>query len=83
MQEKIKLDYIEGEIERIDKLNKRPELYENAVDILKTLDDVTDYDIAFQAERMKVTVSQLKKWLYDDGYYERIFSHNPSEVEVL
>ena len=43
------------------------------------MDDVTDYDIAFQAERLKVTVSQLKRWLYDDGYYERIFSPEPVE----
>lgn len=78
-QEKIKLDYVEREIERIDKINKRPELYEKAVETLIIMDDVTDYDIAFQAERLKVTVSQLKRWLYDDGYYERIFSPEPVE----
>ena len=54
-------------------------LYEKAVETLIILDDVTDYDIAFQAERLKVTVSQLKRWLYDDGYYERIFSPEPVE----
>ncbi|MBR0472982.1 MAG: hypothetical protein IJI98_09835 [Methanosphaera sp.] len=52
--------------------NIRPENYMKTVNILRTLPDVQEEDLIFQAERLNVSVIQLKRWLCLDGFMEDI-----------
>ncbi|WP_323737517.1 hypothetical protein PXD04_11415 (plasmid) [Methanosphaera sp. ISO3-F5] len=52
--------------------NIRPENYLKTVSILRTLPDVQEEDLIFQAERLNVSVIQLKRWLCMDGFMEDI-----------
>ena len=72
--EKSKLDSIEKEIEKINKITeKRPDGYLNAVNTLKSLPNVTDSDLAFQAEKLHVDAGALKEFIWTDGYFNEVF----------
>lgn len=71
---KIELNLVEKQMEFLEKRkNNRPKNYMMSVYTLKTIKDVTDDDLEFQAERLNVDVGQLKEWLWIDGHYDEIF----------
>lgn len=72
--EKCRLNLIRKQMDEIDRRKSdRPKNYTKSVYTLKALPDVTQEDISFQAELLKVDAGQLKEWLWIDGYYEEIF----------
>ena len=85
-QERSKLRHVRKQIKRIEELDDtRPPLYEQSVKVLKAIGDVTKDNLAYQAERLNVDVNTLKRWLYQDGYYEELFfnRYNDMENEVI
>lgn len=71
---KIELNLVEKQMEFLEKRkNNRPKNYMMSVYTLKTIKDVTDDDLEFQAERLNIDVGQLKEWLWIDGHYDEIF----------
>lgn len=68
------MNLVEKQMEFLEKRkNNRPKNYMMSVYTLKTIKDVTDDDLEFQAERLNVDVGQLKEWLWIDGHYDEIF----------
>lgn len=85
-QERSKLRHVRKQIKRIEELDDtRPPLYEQSVKVLKAIGDVTKDNLAYQAERLNVDMNTLKRWLYQDGYYEELFfnRYNDMENEVV
>lgn len=71
---KIELNLVEKQMKFLEKRkNNRPKNYMMSVYTLKTIKDVTDDDLEFQAEKLNVDVGQLKEWLWIDGHYDEIF----------
>lgn len=71
---KIELNLVEKQMKFLEKRkNNRPKNYMMSVYTLKTIKDVTDDDLEFQAKRLNVDVGQLKEWLWIDGHYDEIF----------
>lgn len=63
------------QLKRAEELrNFRPEAYKDSVETLLRLDHVQDKDFIFQSNRCKVPVDTYKKWLYDDGVYDKLLS---------
>ena len=73
-QENHDLQILEKQIKRIEKKeHERPKNYNKAVSTLKSLPDVNEEDLRFQAKRLNIDASKLKGWLWLDGDYEEIF----------
>lgn len=75
-QEEAKLRECESQIRKIEEREReRPEKYNESVQILKNIKDVTQDDINYQAKRLNIHPYEYKAWLMDDGYYDLLLSH--------
>ena len=73
--EKYKLELIKRQIREIEKRkNNRPRDYVKSVCVLKSLSDVSEDDLKFQAEKLRVDVGEFKEWLWFDGYLDEIYN---------
>jgi hypothetical protein len=72
---KLELKNVEEELDRIDRLDKkRPDGYDNVIQVLFSLKRITQKDWKHQANRLGVRVDLLKHWLLDDGVYDELLS---------
>lgn len=72
--QKYVLDLIRKQLKKIRELkDNRPDDYLKSVNILKSLPDVSNEDLKFQAELLNVDAMQLKEWLWYDVHYDEIF----------
>ena len=50
----------------------KPEGYEQCIQTLSALDSVTERNLRFQADKLGISVTELKILLYNDGVYDEL-----------
>ena len=69
---KLQLDAINQEIEDMEaRQSLRPEGYDDSVERLLRMAIISQDDLKYQAELLNVDVLLFKRWLFDDGFFDK------------
>ncbi len=69
---KLQLDAINQEIEDMEtRQSLRPEGYDDSVNRLLSMAIISQDDLKYQAELLNVDVLLFKRWLFDDGFFDK------------
>ena len=69
---KLQLDAINQEIEDMEsRQSLRPKGYDDSVNRLLSMAIISQDDLKYQAELLNVDVLLFKRWLFDDGFFDK------------